>query len=50
MVYLMLDNLSSKISKGLYSFLKIFIQNEKGMEKILTSGELLEQCSVGVKE
>lgn len=36
--------------RGEFEDLKIFIQNEKGMEKILTSGELLEQCSIGVNE
>lgn len=36
--------------RGDYEDLKIFIQNEKGLEKILTSKELLDLCSVGVDE
>ena len=36
--------------RGEFEDLKIFIQNEKGMEKILTSKELLDLCSVGVDE
>lgn len=36
--------------RGDYEDLKIFIQNEKGLEKILTSKELLDLCSVGVYE
>lgn len=36
--------------RGDYEDLKIFIQNEKGLEKNLTSKELLDLCSVGVDE
>lgn len=36
--------------RGEFEDLKIYIQNEKGMEKIIPSEELLEQCSIGVKE